>query len=73
MLRIAKDPTVEVIVEASKEMYEFLFEKKENEKDLLNETFFIYVFHALKHTRDQGILLKVLKVIKYYIRYASPL
>jgi hypothetical protein len=71
LLRIAKDPSQEVIVEAAERMFDFIIRKKD--KDPLNETYFIYVFHALKHAQDHTILLKILKVIRYYIRYASRL
>lgn len=73
LLRIAKDPTHEVVRDAAEKIFEFIFLKKESERDPLNETFFIYVFHALKHTQDHEILLTVLKVIRYYITYNSPL
>jgi hypothetical protein len=59
-----------VIIDAANKLYDFII-KQTQPKDPLNETFFIYVFHALKHTQDHDILLKILKVIRYYIRYQS--
>jgi len=31
------------------------------------------MFHTLMYSQDHDTLLKVLKVIKFYIRYKSPL
>lgn len=72
LLSIAKDPSQEVIIDAADKLFDFIINGGK-EKDPLNETYFIYVFHALKHAQDHNILLKILKVIRYYIRYESPL
>ncbi|CDW78052.1 UNKNOWN [Stylonychia lemnae] len=73
LLRIAKDPKEEVINEAADQLYQFIFSGKVAQKDGLNEAFFIYVFHALKFSKDHIILLKILKVIKFYIKHNSPM
>ncbi len=77
LLRIAKDPTSEVLHEAAEHMFDFIRNQKKDhlktERDSLNEIFYISVFQTLMHAEDHDILLKVLKVIKFYIRYVSPL
>ena len=74
MLRIAKEPTNEIINEAASEMHDFLTNNKNNlHEEQLNEIFYIYVFQTLKRTKDYKILEKVLKVIKHYIENDSPL
>lgn len=71
LLRIAKEPTEDILSEAADKMYEFIVHNQKD-KDQLNETFFISVFQTLKHAQDKNILFKVLKVIKHYIHFASP-
>ena len=57
LLRIAKEPSSEIINEAADKMYEFISNINLNTKnEELNETFYIYVFQILKHARDDKIL-----------------
>lgn len=69
LLRLSEQPTDLEIEDAINKNIAFIGipYKPGHEEHVINESFFIKVFHALMHSKDPKILMKMLKVIYFYI------
>ena len=72
LLRVAKEPHVQHLKDASKVLFHFVKEEEEAHRNQLNEKYFLDLLEALKHSRDESILSYIIKTIHRYNRATSP-